>query len=194
MNAQAVPAAVRGVAKFAEKPSSISDGQKPARPCPCSWLPNPPLNPETTSPSVPSVVLDTNAVLDATVFANPDMLRLANAIATGQLRWLASAPMRLELQRVLDGRQLAQRLAQKPGERDAAVAWFDRWANPQEEPPPSLWPRLRCSDSDDQPFIDLALHCRARYLVSHDRALLKLAGKARVLGLQVLRPRDWLPT
>ena len=140
------------------------------------------------------MVLDTNAVLDATVFANPDMLRLANAITTGQLHWLTSALMRLELQRVLGGRQLALRLAQTPGLSDAALAWFDRWAAPQEQPPPSLWPRLRCSDTDDQPFIDLALHCRARYLVSHDRALLKLASKGRVLGLQVLRPRDWLPT
>ena len=155
---------------------------------------NPHLNPQTTFATVPSVVLDTNAVLDATVFGDPCMLALAGAITTGRLHWLASARMRLELQRVLDGRQLAQRLAQTPGDRAAALAWFDHWARLQQEPPPSLCPRLRCSDSDDQPFIDLALHCRAHYLVSHDRALLKLAGKARVLGLQVLRPRDWLPT
>jgi predicted nucleic acid-binding protein len=148
------------------------------------------LNAETTV-NTPAVVLDTNAVLDATVFADPGMRPLAAAITSGQLRWLASAPMRLELQRVLNGRLLAQRLQHTPHGREAALVWFDHWVRLQNEPPPSLLPRLRCSDPDDQPFIDLALHCRARYLISHDRAVLKLAGKARVLGLLVLRPHEW---
>lgn len=151
------------------------------------------MNTETTSASVLVVVLDTNAVLDATVFADPGMRPLIDAITSGQLRWLASPPMRLELQRVLDGRLLAPRLAHTQAQRDGALAWFDRWACLQNEPPPDLLPRLRCSDADDQLFIDLALHCQARYLVSHDRAVLKLARKARALGLLVMRPRDWAP-
>jgi predicted nucleic acid-binding protein len=150
------------------------------------------LNPETT-PAVPAVVLDTNAVLDATLFADPAMAPWAAAITSGRLRWLATAAMRLELQRVLDGRLLAPRLAVQDEQRHAALDWFDRWAQLQAEAPASLAPRLRCSDPDDQVFIELALQCGARYLVSQDRAVLKLARKARAFGLQVLRPRDGQP-
>lgn len=142
----------------------------------------------------PAAVLDTNAVLDATVFTNPSMQPWVEAIAAGRLRWLATAAMRLELQRVLDGRLLGPRLAAQPEQRAAALAWFDLWAQLQAEPPPaSLSASLRCSDPDDQGFIELALHGRAQYLISQDRALLKLARKARALGVQVLRPRDGLP-
>lgn len=139
------------------------------------------------------MVLDTNAVLDATVFADAGMRRLAEAITAGHLRWLACSPMRLELVQVLQGRLLGARLADAFGLREETLAWFDRWACLQEPPPHTLLPRLRCSDADDQPFIDLALQAGATYLISQDRAVLKLARKARALGLLVLRPRDWPP-
>ncbi len=139
------------------------------------------------------MVLDTNAVLDATVFGDTGMQRLAGAITAGSLRWLASFSMRLELQQVLHGRRLSARLEATPALRGEVLAWFDRWACLQDEPHPTLVPRLRCSDADDQPFIDLALQAGATYLISQDRAVLKLARKARMLGLLVLRPRDWPP-
>jgi predicted nucleic acid-binding protein len=52
-------------------------------------------------------------------------------------------------------------------------------------------PYLRCTDSDDQVFIDLALAEGARWLLTHDRALLKLARRAAVLGVLVQKPRAW---
>ena len=42
----------------------------------------------------------------------------------------------------------------------------------------------RCTDPDDQKFLDLALHAHAKWLVSRDKALLRLARKARPLGLE----------
>ena len=52
-------------------------------------------------------------------------------------------------------------------------------------------PPCRCSDPDDQKFIDLALHAGARWLLSHDKAVLRLAAPARRLGLQILPPARW---
>jgi len=51
--------------------------------------------------------------------------------------------------------------------------------------------RLRCTDRDDQMFIDLALACGARWLLSRDRAVLKLGKRARLLGLDILTPAVW---
>ena len=48
--------------------------------------------------------------------------------------------------------------------------------------------RMRCTDPDDQKFIDLALGHRARWLVTRDRAVLKLARRARTLGLNIVTP------
>jgi predicted nucleic acid-binding protein len=50
---------------------------------------------------------------------------------------------------------------------------------------------MRCTDPDDQVFIDLALACKARWLLSKDRALLKLARRARALGLSIQPPASW---
>jgi len=50
---------------------------------------------------------------------------------------------------------------------------------------------LRCADPDDQMFIDLALAVRACWLFTRDKALLRLAPRARDRGVCVLRPADW---
>jgi hypothetical protein len=42
-------------------------------------------------------------------------------------------------------------------------------------------------------FIDLALSQGARWLLSRDRALLKLARKAAVSGLLIQTPEAWRP-
>ena len=54
----------------------------------------------------------------------------------------------------------------------------------------------RCTDPDDQKFIDLALHCGAQWLLSHDRAVLKVADQARRRGLLILPAEalGWMPT
>ncbi len=52
--------------------------------------------------------------------------------------------------------------------------------------------RMRCTDADDQKFIDLALAHDARWLLSRDRAVLKLARRTHALGLEVLTPDAWV--
>lgn len=132
------------------------------------------------------MVLDTNAVLDWLVFADPGMSAVASAMQGGELLWLASPSMRAELADTLRYRSLAKWLP----DSERALDTFDRYAQVRPEPPPSPL-QLRCSDPDDQVFLDLALAWRAKWLLTHDRALLRLAKRARAFGLQVMPPRGW---
>jgi hypothetical protein len=69
---------------------------------------------------------------------------------------------------------------------------WDEWATEVDAPPalPIHFPR--CTDIDDQIFVDLALGRGAHWLVSRDRAVLKLARRCGSLGLSVLTPEQWV--
>ncbi|RQP21175.1 PIN domain-containing protein [Piscinibacter terrae] len=143
----------------------------------------------TATDTVPSLVLDTNVVLDWLVFRHPSCSSLSGHLESGRLRWIVSANLRGELEHVL-ARGVAQ--AYVP---DLPLIWsaWDRLASTAE--PRSLQgpaSRVRCTDPDDQKFIDLALAHGARWLLSRDRAVLKLARRTRPLGLEVLTPEAWL--
>ena len=137
--------------------------------------------------AVSIAILDTNIVLDWFVFRDPACAPLAAAIESGGLRWLASRWMRDEFEHVV-GRGLGGRWL--TDWQQLAPRW-DRWA--EEASPPQVAPatRLHCSDPQDQPFIDLALAEGADWLVSRDRALLKLARRAATRGLRVVPPAAW---
>ncbi len=147
----------------------------------------PAVNPSEKLPGLPAVVLDTNAVLDWLLFKDAGMAPLAEAIETCALRWLATARMRQELLRTLAYPALNK---WKPNS-EHTLASFDRWAFICPEPEPARSGALVCSDPDDQVFIDLALARHARWLVSHDRALHKLARHAARAGVCVVLPKDW---
>ena len=136
------------------------------------------------SSAVPGVVLDTNAVLDWLVFRDPGMQVWVEAIELGRLRWLACAAMREELLRTLGYAQLAR---WQP-EPEQVLAAFDHWSVARASPTALGAPGLICSDPDDQVFLDLGLAQKARWLVTHDRALLRLARAAQRHGLRVVRP------
>jgi predicted nucleic acid-binding protein len=135
--------------------------------------------------SVPdAVVLDTNVVLDWLLFRDPAVAALGRAVTTGRIRWLATASMRGELCTVLD-RGLA---AAHEADAENIVRQWDALVQLQLPAPPHA---LRCSDADDQKFFDLAVACSARWLVTRDRALLKLARRAAPLGLSIVTPARW---
>jgi predicted nucleic acid-binding protein len=50
---------------------------------------------------------------------------------------------------------------------------------------------LRCTDPDDQMFVDLAHAAGARWLVSRDRAVLRLARRAAAFGIAITAPEGW---
>lgn len=117
------------------------------------------------------VVIDTNIVLDLLLFRDPSTTTLAQALAQGSLVWYVTAAMRDELQRVLTYPAMQLWLARL--DRDDAVgvlAQFDRLSHVHEEVPTGP---PRCSDPDDQKFIDLALALQA-LLLSKDHAVLRL--------------------
>ncbi len=138
--------------------------------------------------SLSHAVLDTQVVLDWLVFRDVSATPMARSLETGSLRWLTSQAMRAELEHVLDRGVAA---AWRPNLR-AIAQTFDRLALAIEAPVPA-GPPLRCSDPDDQIFIDLALATGAQWLFTRDRALLRLARRARERGVIVLRPADWDP-
>ncbi|MDP1902524.1 MAG: PIN domain-containing protein [Rubrivivax sp.] len=145
---------------------------------------------DATTPSAPPwVVLDTNTVLDWLVFRDSALVALAEAVTTGAVRWLACERMRQELGRVLG----YPGLARWNPDRERVLASFDALTCLTAAPPTAPSP-LRCTDPDDQVFIDLALAHGAKWLVSHDRAVLKLARRARPQGLWIIKPCDWKPS
>lgn len=148
----------------------------------------------------PALVLDTNVVLDWLVFAEPSVAHVARAVTDGRVVWIGTRPMLDELLDVIARPELAR------WGPDAAVveAAWSRWCEEVSRPAPSpgpapgpspdapaARPELRCADPDDQPFIDLALAARARWLLTRDRALLALARPAALRGVEILAPTRW---
>ncbi len=134
---------------------------------------------------IPNLVLDTNAVLDWLVFDNPGSQPFARAIVSGSVRWIVNAAVRDELAHVLSRGVVDQ------WQPDLPRLWhtWERHATPIEQPPlGSPQRRPQCTDTDDQKFVDLALDTGAQWLVTRDRALLKVARRARSLGLAIVTP------
>jgi uncharacterized protein len=72
-----------------------------------------------------------------------------------------------------------------------------RLAQLVEEPTPApaenARPLPKCKDRDDQKFLELAHAAQADWLVSKDRAVLKLARRiARDFGFQIAEPRPFV--
>lgn len=124
------------------------------------------------------IVLDTNIVLDTWVFKDPATAPLLQALQEGRLQWVATAPMRVELERVLAYPKIVKRLAfhQKPAAD--VLAQFD--AQAQIVAVAAKAP-VTCKDPDDQKFIDLAVAHRCLVL-SKDQAVLCMAKRLLALG------------
>ena len=136
----------------------------------------------------PGIVLDTNAVLDWLYFRDPRCAVLAEAVTARRVRWIASVAMRDEIEHVLDRGSLGDRWPD--GAASVRDGWH-RWAAMVDASAPLAPPALRCSDIDDQKFIDLALAVRAVALLSADRAVLRLARRAFDHGLAITTVERW---
>ena len=163
----AVSRPTKSAAESAEKPAIIFGRTRPRKAIPLAPPPT----------GVCTVVLDSNVVLDWLVFRDPSSQAVAAAITTGRLRWIATRPMLDELEHVLTRGSLASLQSNV----DEVLARWHTWVTPVEPAPVTPFRALRCTDPDDQKFIDLALQAGASALLSRDRAVLKLAGRARRL-------------
>jgi predicted nucleic acid-binding protein len=121
------------------------------------------------------LVLDTHVWLDWLAFDDASVLPLKRALAQDRAEIYLDAACAAELERVL-GYPVGKRVAD-PGVQAARLAEARRLARPPDR-------RLsaaeraslpRCTDADDQKFLELALAARADALLTKDRALLRLA-------------------
>lgn len=147
----------------------------------------------TPCPSTPNtaprhLVVDTNVVLDLLLFRDPDARPVGIAAASANWIWIASQPMRDELEHVLHYPGLAHRLAAAGHAPAQLLAHYDALVRRVAPAPPS---HARCKDPDDQKFIDLAVQ-HAACLVSKDKAVLTLARRLARVGVSTLKPASFV--
>ena len=104
----------------------------------------------------------------------------------GKAQWVACEATRAEWLHVL-GRGVG---TDRGADGDAVEAvWHALASFVVPRPPPLTLPR--CSDPDDQKFVVLATQVGARWLVTRDRALLKLRRPMGRMGVEVVTPEGW---
>ena len=129
--------------------------------------------------SVEPIVIDTNIILDLFVFGDPMAAPLRQQLDAGTLGWVATQPMRDELERVLAYPQIVPRMDFYGRSAAEVLGHFDRLVRRVEVAPKTT---ATCKDADDQKFIDLAVAHGAR-LLSKDRAVLCMNKRLLALGV-----------
>jgi putative PIN family toxin of toxin-antitoxin system len=140
------------------------------------------------------VILDSNVWIDILVFDDPDARPIHAALESGALRALIDARCLTELTRVLDYPQFVARKVDKEAAL-AAVGRLAEFVTPEAAgaPPEDARPLPNCKDRDDQKFLELAYAAHADWLVSKDRAVLKLAKRiARDFGFRIAQPAPFV--
>lgn len=130
---------------------------------------------------LPLLVLDTNIVLDVFVFNDAAAQPVRDALAADDWDWIATQPMRVELERVLGYPKIVPRQAFYQLSAADVLAHFD--AHARLLPVPAKAP-VTCSDADDQMFIDLAVAQRST-LLSKDKAVTSMQKRLLALGVRV---------
>ena len=128
-----------------------------------------------------TVVLDTNVLISLYVFADSQFATLRNHIEAGRWQVVTNEACLAEFVRVLNYPLFkleaeAQSVA-LTAYRNVAIAV----AAPAQSALRVLLPR--CTDADDQKFLELARDSQAAFLITSDKALLKLARRLRQSGM-----------
>ena len=124
------------------------------------------------SPSLPRVVIDTNLVLSALVFAQGRLMPLRHAWQGAHCQPLLSSVTAAELLRVL----AYPKFKLPAADQQELLADYLPYCTTVRMPikPPKT---PACRDLLDLPFLQLAIVGKADYLVSGDKDLLSLAGQ-----------------
>ena len=124
------------------------------------------------------LVLDTHVWLDWLAFDDPSVAPLKSAVAEERAEVYMDAACEAELERVL-GYPVAKRVPEKGVQAARLAQARGIVRRPGRELTQLERASLpRCSDADDQKFLELALAARADVLLTRDRALLALARRA----------------
>ncbi len=137
-------------------------------------------------------VLDTNVVLAIWLWKDPRLDGLASLLAKGDMRWLSDGDTWREcLHELRPARCAALGLTMESVRAELERVPRLEWAPTLTAAPATLLPGgLRCTDPDDQKFIDLAVSGRAQWLFTRDRAVLRLRRRAATVGLRIADPTN----
>jgi putative PIN family toxin of toxin-antitoxin system len=132
------------------------------------------------------LVLDTNVWLDWLVFGDPGLQPLRDAHAAGKVEIFIDEGCEAELARVL-----AYDLGKHSIDASSQAACLSQLRSLSKIMGPRNIAALpRCSDPDDQKFLEAAAAARADALVTKDNALLELA---RRVPFRILTPKELDP-
>lgn len=135
------------------------------------------------------VVLDTNVLLSLFVFVDSRFAPLRGEIEAARWQALSCPPCLDEYRRVL-GYPLFKLDAER---QDAAFTAYAALAHMIEAAPQPALPLPQCRDKDDQKFLELARDGKADWLVTADKALLRLRRGGRLAQLfRILTPDEAL--
>ena len=136
------------------------------------------------------IILDTNVCLDLFVFNDPRWQKIVEALESRTIEAITSAECREEWLAVLNYSHLPVTEAT----RADFIKRFDLTIT-VENPVPTHTILPKCTDKDDQKFLEFARDAKLEILVTKDKALLKLARKTRALGLfEIMTPNAFLQT
>ncbi len=137
---------------------------------------------ETAFSSIPPrrVVFDTNVLVSLYVFADSRFAPLRTKIESGEWLAVTNDACLDEFRRVLGYPLFALTEERQQTALDAYSTRVRRVAAPTQAASADL---PRCKDRDDQKFLELARDSAADWLVTADKALLRLARRERLRGL-----------
>ncbi|MFZ6862650.1 putative toxin-antitoxin system toxin component, PIN family [Undibacterium sp. Ji67W] len=135
------------------------------------------------------IIIDTNVCLDLFVFRDQRWNEILEALQKGRLKAYTRAECREEWLAVLKYPHLPIKAETLPD----IQSQFDQLI---ECVAPAMLSDIKlpvCSDKDDQKFLEIARDADAHFLITKDKALLKLAKRIRKLGLYSIEtPENFL--
>jgi putative PIN family toxin of toxin-antitoxin system len=132
----------------------------------------------------PKVVLDTNILLDLFYFKDQSVEGLLNGLVAHKITAYTCADIWAELEEVLARKPFNQTWEQIKAIRDLNSSLFE-WLTPVVKRS-----GIKCSDPDDQIFIELAVTVAPCYLITKDKDLLRLSKRLLQANIQTLKKID----
>jgi uncharacterized protein len=135
------------------------------------------------------LVLDTNVWLDWLVFDDPSVVPLKEAHAGSIIQIMINEACLDELCAVLAYPQFALDESQRKINLATVLGCTTKFHDPL---PVSISVLPRCSDPDDQKFLELARDSHSNWLITKDKALLGLRPSATSMaGFRIATPSHW---